>query len=338
MILLAFRGGDLMEANAEEKIRKMLNNTLNKTDFPGLGEKYEGKVRDNYMKGDKRFLITTDRISAFDRVLGTIPYKGQVLTQMAKFWFDETKDICRNHMLDSPDPNVMVAKELQPLPVEAVVRGYITGVTTTSAWHNYEQGVRNFCGNELPEGLKKNQKFDQPIFTPSTKAEKGDHDKSVSKKEILEMGLLTNEQFEEMKEKSFKLFERGTKIAAKNGIILVDTKYEFGLLDGEMTLMDEIHTPDSSRFWYQDTYNELFEKGEEQKKIDKEYVREWLADKGFLGEGEIPEIPDDVKVEAAKRYITAFELITGQEFKLEDPEMDINKRIENNLREKGYLE
>lgn len=288
---------------------------LDKTDFPQLGNKYEGKVRDNYTKGDRRILISSDRLSAFDRVLCTIPFKGQVLTQMAKFWFEQTKDIIGNHVVEYPDPSALVARECKLLPVEMVVRGYITGVTTTSAWYNYEKGVRNFCGNVLPEGLKKNQKFEKPILTPSTKAEHGDHDESVSREDILKRTSLTSLQYDKLAEASLKLYQRGVEIAAKQGIILVDTKYEFGLTpQGEIVLIDEIHTPDSSRFWFANEYEKRFAAGEEQKKIDKEYLREWLAERNFRGDGDIPPIPDEVRAETARRYIEAFEMITGQRF------------------------
>jgi len=290
-------------------------NCLAGTDFPSLGEKYEGKVRDNYTKGDKRYIIVTDRLSAFDRVICLIPFKGQVLNQMAKFWFEQTKDIIGNHVIDFPDPNVVVAKQCKPLPIEMVVRGYITGVTSTSAWYNYEKGVRNFCGNILPDGLRKNQKFDKPILTPSTKAEHGDHDESVSRDRILERTDLTLDQYDQIAEASLKLYQRGVEIAAKQGIILVDTKYEFGMTpEGEIVLIDEIHTPDSSRFWFANEYEKRFAAGEEQKKIDKEYLREWLAARGFRGDGEIPAIPDEIRAETARRYIEAYERISGRRF------------------------
>ncbi|MFH0868291.1 MAG: phosphoribosylaminoimidazolesuccinocarboxamide synthase [Candidatus Woesearchaeota archaeon] len=319
---------------SEEIIKKQLKNTLEKTDFKGLGKKYEGKVRDNYTKENKRIIIVTDRISAFDRVLTTISFKGQVLNQLAAFWFDKTKHIVKNHMIEVPDPNVMVNIEVKPYPVEFVVRGYITGVTKTSAWYNYQHGVRNFCGNILPEGLKKDQKLPKPILTPTTKGDLGAHDESISPKEIVERGLISKKEMDKLADISFKLYEFGVKEAAKQGIILVDTKYEFGNLNGEIVLMDEIHTPDSSRFWFKDTYNELFKKGEEQRKIDKEYVRTWLSEKGFLGDGPIPKIPDNIKIEAAKRYIQAYELITGNNFEAKNE--NIIKRIEKNI--KKYLE
>ncbi|MBI2646914.1 phosphoribosylaminoimidazolesuccinocarboxamide synthase, partial [Candidatus Woesearchaeota archaeon] len=259
----------------------------------------------------KRIIITTDRISAFDRILCSIPFKGQVLNQISAFWFEKTKNIVENHVINVPDPNVMIVNECKPYPVEMVVRGYITGVTTTSAWYNYERGVRNFCGNILPDGLKKNQKFDKPIITPSTKAEYGLHDESISGEEILKRGLVDEKTYRKMESAALTLFEFGSNFVAKQNLILVDTKYEFGSFNGELVLIDEIHTPDSSRFWIKDTYDELFSKGQEPQKLDKEYVRQWLSNRGFVGEGPIPHIPDEVKIEAAKRYITAYEMITG---------------------------
>ena len=303
---------------------------LKGTDFSQLGERYEGKVRDNYSSGNRRIIVVTDRLSAFDRIITLVPFKGQVLNQIARFWFEETKDIVGNHVIDFPDPNVVVAKECKALPVEMVVRGYLTGVTTTSVWSHYKNGGRDFCGNQLPDGMKKDQKFEKPILTPSTKAEKGEHDESVSKEEVIKRTDLTEEQFDYMAEKSMLLYECGVEICAEQGIILVDTKYEWGISpDGEILLIDEIHTPDSSRFWYANEYEKRFEAGETQKKIDKEYLREWLAERGFLGEGEVPEVPDDVKVETARRYIEAYELITGREF--EASVGDVYERLEHNL-------
>lgn len=315
---------------SKQELIEQIPYCLNQTNFPSLGQKYEGKVRDNYTKDSTRFLISTDRLSAFDRIICLIPFKGQILNQMAKFWFEQTKDIIGNHVIEFPDPNVAMAKECKPLPIEMVVRGYITGVTSTSAWYNYEKGVRNFCGNILPEGLKKNQKFEKPILTPSTKAEHGSHDESVSAKEIFKRTNLTQEQYDKIAEVSLKLYARGVEIAAKQGIILVDTKYEFGLSPkGEILLIDEIHTPDSSRFWFANEYGQRFAKGEEQKKIDKEYLREWLAERGFMGDGEVPEIPEEIKAETARRYMEAYELITGKEFKAEVGA--VHERIGKNL-------
>ena len=315
-------------------LKNQLKQALDRTDF-SIGRKYEGKVRDNYTLNGKRIIITTDRISAFDRVLCTIPFKGQVLNETSAFWFEKTKNIVKNHMIEVPDPNVMVVRECRPYPVEMVVRGYITGVTTTSAWYNYEKGMRNFCGNALPEGLKKNQKFAKPIITPSTKAEHGMHDESVSRGEIIKRKLVDEKTYRKMEKAALELFDYGTKLVAKNNLILVDTKYEFGDLNGELVLIDEVHTPDSSRFWIKDTYNQLFSKNQEPQKLDKEYLRQWLAAKGFIGEGNIPSIPDDVKIEAAKRYITAYEMITGKQFEAKNE--DVLKRIEKNLKKEKII-
>ena len=309
-------------------LKTQLKNTLDKTNFK-FGKKYEGKVRDNYILNGKRIIITTDRISAFDRVLCSLPFKGQVLNQTSAFWFDKTKNIIKNHIINVPDPNVMVVDECKTYPVEMIVRGYITGVTTTSAWYNYERGVRNFCGNVLPEGLRKNQKFNNPMITPTTKAHKG-HDELISGEEIIKRNLVDEKTYRKMEKAALALFDFGTKLVAKNNLILVDTKYEFGSLNGELILIDEIHTPDSSRFWIKDTYQELFDKGQEPQKLDKEYVRQWLSNKGFIGYGPIPAIPDEIKIEATKRYITAYEMVTGNEFEAKNE--NVLKRIESNLR------
>ena len=311
----------------EQRIEAQLDNTLEETHFDGLGEVEHGKVRDSYRQGDRRILVVTDRISAFDCVLGTIPFKGQVLNQLAAFWFEQTADICPNHVISVPDPNVMIVHECEQLPVEFVVRGYITGVTKTSAWYNYEHGVRDFCGNKLPEGLRKDQKLEQPILTPTTKLEK--HDRNVSREEAIGEGLIDAEIFDAAADICFRLYARGVEIAAKRGLIFVDTKYEIGRLGGKLVVSDEINTPDSSRYWYADTYHELFEAGQEQRKLDKEYVRTWLAEQGFRGDGEPPVISDPVRIEAAKRYIQAYELITGSEFVVsEEP---IAERMERSL-------
>ncbi|MFA6305234.1 MAG: phosphoribosylaminoimidazolesuccinocarboxamide synthase [Candidatus Gracilibacteria bacterium] len=314
----------------QDKLLAQIPFCLNATDFPTLGAKYEGKVRDNYTKDGKRFIIVTDRLSAFDRVITLIPFKGQVLNQMAKFWFEQTKDIIGNHVIEFPDPNVVVGVECKALPVELVVRGYLTGVTSTSVWTHYKNGSREFCGNKLPDGMKRDQKFDKPILTPSTKAEHGSHDESVSREDILARGIITPEQFDFIADAAMKLYARGVEIAAKQGIILVDTKYEFGLTpEGKIVLIDEMHTPDSSRFWFADEYEKRFAEGQDQKKIDKEYLREWLDERGFRGEGEIPVVPDEIRVETARRYIEAYELITGQTFTAEVG--DTSERLKANL-------
>ena len=318
----------------EQQLNAQLKHTLDKTNL-GIGRKYEGKVRDNYTVGDRRIIVTTDRISAFDRVLCSLPFKGQVLNQTAAFWFGKTAHIIDNHLISVPDPNVIVAKECQLIPVEMVVRGYLTGVTTTSAWYHYERGVRDFCGNRLPEGMKKNQGFEKPIITPSTKAEKGSHDESVSREDILGRGLVDEKLYSQMEEAALALYHFGNEHVAKNNLILVDTKYEFGLLRGKLVLIDEAHTPDSSRFWVRDTYEQKFAKGEEPDKLDKEFVRQYLAKLGFVGEGTIPGIPDGVKVEAARRYIQAYEMITGKQFEAEVG--DVRDRIMKNLKKHSLL-
>ncbi len=314
----------------KEQLLAQIPFCLKGTGFPKLGEKYEGKVRDNYSKDGRRILIATDRLSAFDKVITLIPFKGQVLNQMAKFWFEKTKDIVNNHVIDFPDPNVVIGRECKALPVEMVVRGYLTGVTSTSVWTHYKNGERNFCGNALPDGMKQDQKFEKPILTPSTKAEHGGHDESVAKEEVLKRTGMKEELFDEIADKAMKLFARGQEIAAKQGIILVDTKYEFGIdNEGKVVLIDEIHTPDSSRFWFANEYEKRFNAGEDQKKIDKEYLRKWLADRGFTGEGEIPVVPDEIRVETARRYIEAYELITGETFTAEVG--DVTERLSQNL-------
>jgi phosphoribosylaminoimidazole-succinocarboxamide synthase len=298
----------------EAVIREALGNVLETTSLTGLGVREQGKVRDSYKQPGQRVIVVTDRISAFDCVLGTIPFKGQVLNEIAGFWFDKTKDIVPNHVLSIPDPNVMIVRECEQLPLEFIVRGYITGVTTTSAWYNYERGVRNFCGNKLAEGMRKDQKLDKPILTPTTKHEK--HDRPVSREEAIKEGLIDAESYDTVAGICFRLFQRGVEHAKSRGLILVDTKYEIGRYNGQFVVSDEIHTPDSSRYWFSDTYEELFKAGKEQRKIDKEYVREWLAARGFRGEGEPPALTDEVRIEAARRYIQAYEQVTGLDFKV----------------------
>ncbi len=295
-----------------DRIKAELDQTLEASDLANMGEREQGKVRDSYKQQDRRILVTTDRISAFDCVLGTIPFKGQVLNQMAASWFERTSDIIDNHVIEVPDPCAMVVSECEQLPLEFIVRGYVTGVTKTSIWFNYQNGVRDFCGNKLPEDLKKDQKLDKTLLTPTTKHEK--HDRPISREGAIHEGLIDAATFDEAGEICFKLFKMGQKVAAEHGLILVDTKYEIGRRDGKLVISDEIHTPDSSRYWFADTYEERFNAGQEQRKIDKEYVREWLADRGFLGDGPPPLLTEEVRIEAAARYIQAYELITGKDF------------------------
>lgn len=310
----------------------VLSKTLESTSLSELGAKYEGKVRDNYVTGDgRRIIVVTDRISAFDRVLGTLPLKGQVLNSLASFWFEKTKHLVPNHLLSMPDPNVIEAVECTPLPVEMVMRSYMTGVTSTSIWTHYNQhGARVFCGHKLPDGLKKNQRLPEPILTPSTKAEKGGHDVSASREEILAMGQLSARDFDAAAEMVKTLFAFGQRYCAERGLILVDTKYELGKdSKGNIVVIDEVHTPDSSRFWFAQSYEERFSAGMEPESFDKEYVRRYLAGIGFRGEGTVPVIPDEVRVEAALRYIEAYERIRGEPFvpSLEEPTARIRRNL-----------
>jgi len=312
---------------SEARIREELGNVLEDADFKGLGNKISGKVRDSYRLGDKRILIASDRISAFDKVLGTIPFKGQVLTQIAAFWFEKTKHIVPNHVLGVPDPSVMVVAECEQLPLEFIMRGYLTGVTKTSVWTAYKEGKRELCGNKLPDGMKWNQKIDPAILTPTTKHE--EHDRNVSRAEAIGEGLIDSATFDGAAGICCALFAEGVRFAATRGMILVDTKYEIGRLGGKLVVSDEVHTPDSSRYWFADTYQELFDAGKDQRKLDKEYVREWLAAQGFRGDGTPPALTDEVRIEAAKRYIQAYEIVTGQEFKpVDEP---IKERIQKAL-------
>jgi phosphoribosylaminoimidazole-succinocarboxamide synthase len=312
-------------------IRHALGHTLDETHLDALGHKYEGKVRDNYTTADgRRYIVVTDRISAFDRVLGTLPLKGQILNRLATFWFEKTRHVAPNHMISMPDPCVLEARELAPLPVEMVMRAYVTGVTSTSIWTHYAKGVRNFCGNPLPDGLRKNQRLPAPILTPSTKAPKGDHDVSASRDEILAMGHIAARDFDAAAEIARALFAHGQRWCAERGLILVDTKYEFGKdAQGNIVVIDEIHTPDSSRYWFADSYEGRFAKGEDPESFDKEYVRRYLAGLGFKGDGPIPAIPDEIRVEAARRYIEAYEKITGEPFvpDLEDPAVRLPRNL-----------
>ena len=291
-------------------IRERLAQRILHTDVPGLGPVTRGKVRDIYRPGDVRVLVASDRISAFDRVLGTIPLKGQVLNQLAAFWFKNTADIVENHVLDVPHPNVTVCREAQPLPVEVVVRGYITGVTSTSLWTQYAAGVERPYGLDLPAGLRKNDPLPAPVITPTTKAEHGEHDVPTTEAEIVASGMVSAERWKEVREVALALYERGRTIAAQAGLILVDTKYELGIIDGRLTLIDEVHTPDSSRYWLADSYDEH----RTPKSLDKEHVRSWLKSVGYTGDGPSPPIPDALAVELSLRYIQAYEQLTGRAF------------------------
>lgn len=308
-------------------------NTLTRTDyqFPGQTGVYHGKVRDVYSIGeDKLVMIATDRISAFDVVLPKgIPYKGQVLNQIASKFLDATADIVPNWKEASPDPMVTVGVRCEPYKVEMVIRGYITG----SAWREYRKGARNLCGIPLPEGLRENQRFETPLITPTTKADEG-HDENISKEEIIAQGLVSREEYEQLEKYTYALFKRGTEMAAEKGLILVDTKYEFGKKDGKIYLIDEIHTPDSSRYFYSEGYEERFKRGEEQRQLSKEFVRKWLMENGFQGqEGQqVPEMTDAYCESVSERYIELYERIVGEKFIKADA-ANLAARIEKNIKE-----
>ncbi len=289
---------------------------LSEAYFPELPNYYRGKVRENYDLPDgSRIIISTDRLSAFDRILTCIPYKGQVLTQTARYWFEQTRDICPNHVIDYPDPNVVVGKRLNILPVEVVVRGYLAGTTGTSILTLYKKGQREMYGITLPDGMRDNQILPEPIITPTSKEFDGGHDEPLTPAQIVERGLLTEAQWETLSNYALALFARGQEIARKRGLILVDTKYEFGTDEnGTIILADEIHTPDSSRYWLADSYQERFEKGERPESFDKDFVRAWVTERCDPYKDEIPEIPADLIEQTSKVYIRAYEAITGTAF------------------------
>ena len=314
----------------EERIRRNLRNCLTETTCP-RGEKYHGKVRDRYDIGDQLLLITTDRQSAFDRVLASIPFKGQVLNLTSAWWFENTKHIVDNHVIEVADPNVITARKCKVLPIEFVVRGYITGSTSTSLWTVYKEGSRNYCGNPLPEGLLKNQKLEKNLLTPTTKEE--DHDRPITPEAIVSENWLTQEEWDEASNYAMALFEHGQRVAAENGLILVDTKYEFGRAeDGRILLIDEIHTPDSSRFWIADSYQKRFEKGENPENVDKEFLRLWFKEHcDPYNDKTLPDAPEDLVVELSRRYIFLYEKITGQSFPFPPEDQPVSERITNNI-------
>ncbi len=311
-------------------VLKSLPNVLKTIEIPDLGKKYQGKVRDFYLKDDKRILITTDRQSAFDVILGFIPYKGAVLNMLSKFWFEKTKQIVPNHMVAVPHPNVMITRNCTPIPIEMIVRGYITGVTKTSIWSSYEKGERVIYGIKFPNNLKKNQKLAQPVITPTThELTPGSHDERLTKEEIIERKIVSKKLYEEMEKAALGLFDFGSKLCHKRGLILVDTKYEFGLYKNKLTLIDEIHTPDSSRFWKADTYQKRLEKGLEPDNFDKEFLRLWYTNKGYNGDGKPPEMSKQLIVDLSLRYVGVYEKITGK--KLETYSYPIENQIINTL-------
>jgi phosphoribosylaminoimidazole-succinocarboxamide synthase len=316
----------------DAQLHAQLPHCLRQIDLPALGELYRGKVRDNYSRGDQIVMITTDRVSAFDHVLGTIPFKGEVLSRLTAFWFEKVKDLAPTHLVAVPDPSVQVVKRAKALPIEIVIRGYITG----SLWRDYQAGKAGAYGIAWPKGLRKDQRFDRPVITPSTKAEYGQHDEPISEQEILAKKLVPPEVWKEATAIAHRLFQRGQEWAASRGLILVDTKYEMGIADSRLVVIDEIHTPDSSRYWVADPYAERFAKGEDQEMLDKENIRQWLIkEHGFSGHGKPPPLTDEVRVMLARKYIDVFERLTGQTFT--SGVGSVEERIKKNLAAKGYL-
>src|SRR5215475_319297 len=302
--------------------------------IPELPGCYPGKVRENYdLRDGTRVLIATDRISAFDRILAVIPLKGQVLTQTARFWFEATKHLCPNHVIEYPDPNVLVSKRLTMMPVEIVVRDYLAGTTSTSILQMYRKGARGMYGHRFPDGLRDNQKLPRTIITPTTKAEQGEHDAPLSAEEIIARKLLTEKQWREVSEKALALFACGREMAARQGLILVDTKYEFGFdAKGSILVADEVHTPDSSRYWLSSSYPARFAAGEAPDTLDKDFVRRWVAARCDPYKDPIPEIPPEVVLQASATYIDVYEKVTGQAFALPDVSVPPLARIRANLR------
>ncbi len=317
---------------ADPLLSEQLGHTLAETHLDGLGERYRGKVRDVYRQRDRVFLVATDRLSAFDRVLTTIPFKGEVLNRIAQFWFEQTKDVVPNHVLDAPDPNVTVARATKPYPVEVVVRGYLTG----SLWRDVEKGAHPAYGLDIPPDMKKDAPFPEPILTPSTKAPVGEHDEPLSEAEVVRRGIVPARAWARIRESALALFRAGQAWCRTRGLLLVDTKYEFGAVGEALYVIDEMHTPDSSRFWRASSYEERFASGADQAMLDKENVRQWLIrEKGFSGHGPLPVIPEDVRVKTAELYLGAYAEITGTVLK---PVVgEVEARIRKNLQMHGYL-
>jgi phosphoribosylaminoimidazole-succinocarboxamide synthase len=314
-----------------EQLRRTLPHAFDGINLPFLGAKSSGKVREIYDQGDRLILITTDRLSAFDRILGLVPYKGQVLNQLSAFWFEQTGDIVGNHFLASPDPNVTIGRKCRPLPVEVVVRGFISGVTKTALWYRYSQGERTIYGIDFPDGLRKNDPLPEPIITPTTKASAGGHDERITSAAVVVQGLVDPETWMRVQGAAVELFRRGQEIARRGGLILVDTKYEFGISDdSEVLLIDEVHTPDSSRFWIAESYAARHAAGEEPDNFDKEFIRLYYADHGYRGDGDPFPLPADLAVQAAQRYIRTYEMITGRAF--EPGEYPVGERVSRNLK------
>ena len=321
---------------SKDELIKLLPIALKGTNLP-FRKKTSGKVRDWYDLPDgKRLIVTTDRLSAFDKVLAAVPYKGQVLNQLSAWWFEQTRDIIPNHSVSLPDPNAAVVHIAEPFLVEVIVRGYITGVTSTALWYRYSLGERNIYGYHFPEGLKKNAILPEPIITPTTKGGVTGHDERLTCAEVVEKGLLDADTWDQVQSAALAIFKRGQELANKAGMILVDTKYEFGrAANGSVVLIDEVHTPDSSRFWKADSYEERFAAGEDPENFDKEFVRIAYAEKGYRGDGDVPSMPDDLWASASERYITIYELLTGKVF--EAGEYPVEPRLFKNLESVGVI-
>jgi phosphoribosylaminoimidazole-succinocarboxamide synthase len=317
-------------------ILNLLPHAFEHSNLP-LPEANSGKVRDWYaLPGNRRLFITTDRLSAFDRNLAVVPYKGQVLNQLSAWWFEQSRDIVGNHVESLPDPNALVSIHVNPFPVEVIVRGYITGVTSTALWYRYSLGEREIYGYDFPDGLRKNQQLPEAMLTPTTKGGITGHDERLTCRQVTEFGLMDESTWDTVQTAALALFRRGQQAAARAGMILVDTKYEFGRApDGSVMLIDEVHTPDSSRFWKAEGYAERFEKGEEPINFDKEFIRLAYVDAGYRGEGQPPKLPAELWVSACLRYINIFELLTGQEFV--PGSYPVSARLEENLKKAGLL-
>jgi phosphoribosylaminoimidazole-succinocarboxamide synthase len=309
---------------SDTDLRAAIPNALSTLDLSQFGQQYSGKVREMLILQNRRLLVTTDRISAFDVVLGAIPFKGQVLNQLALWWFAQTQDIVPNHVISSPDPNLLLGKEAKPLPIEIVVRGYLTGSTKTSLWTLYSAGSRDAYGVQLPDGLPKNARLPNAIMTPTTKAAYGGHDEQITPAQILERGLVSPVLWSQIEQAALALFARGQQLALERGLLLVDTKYEFGLIDDQLVLIDELHTPDSSRYWTKNSYEQ---DPSNPHSIDKEFLRLWYKQRGYTGDGTPPPMTEEFVLSVAKRYIQAYETLTGLEFM--PAELPATKRIYN---------
>ena len=316
-------------------IQDYLNKTIEFVELGGLSSPYTGKVRHSYdISGGKKIIIATDRLSAFDRQITTIPLKGQVLTQLSRFWFDQTADICPNHVIAYPDPNVVICRKLKMLPVELVVRGYLAGTTATSILKMYKAGRREMYGVTFPDNMHDHQKLDQPIITPTTKGDVAAHDEPLTPQQIVEQNILDQETWNAISTYAFALFARGQDIAQQRGLILADTKYEFGIdSDGKVRIGDEIHTPDSSRYWIEKTYHQRIDAGEMPETLDKDVVRRWLTQHCDPYKDSIPPIPDDIRLETARTYISVYEKMTGQKLQFPNPRQNPVTRIELSVRD-----